>query len=100
MGHLYPTICEIQKRVTFNTARGVFGFTESDSIGKQAFPAVQAAPSFSRAFKSLEGKANMPCLIPCAIDQDPYFRRMYFFFFFYLIRSRGVSLRQLTGNSR
>lgn len=75
MGHLYPTILEIQKRVTFNTARGVFGFTESDSIGKQAFPAVQAAPSFSRAFKiPLKGIANMPCLIPCAIDQDPYFR--------------------------
>jgi tryptophanyl-tRNA synthetase len=73
--HLYPTVLEIQKRVTFNQARGIFGFTDSDNIGKQAFPAIQAAPSFSRAFKiPLKGLANMPCLIPCAIDQDPYFR--------------------------
>jgi len=73
--HLYPTVLEIQKRVTFNQARAIFGFTDSDNIGKQAFPAIQAAPSFSRAFKiPLKGLANMPCLIPCAIDQDPYFR--------------------------
>ena len=73
--HLYPTVLEIQKRVTFNQARGIFGFTDSDNIGKQAFPAMQAAPSFSKAFKiPLKGLKNMPCLIPCAIDQDPYFR--------------------------
>ncbi len=73
--HMYPTILEIQKRVTFNQVRGIFGFTESASIGRVAFPAVQAAPSFSRAFNiPLRGEKNMRCLIPCAIDQDPYFR--------------------------
>jgi tryptophanyl-tRNA synthetase len=42
----------------------------SDNIGKSSFPAVQAAPSFSSAFKiPLKGAPNMPCLIPCAIDQ-------------------------------
>ena len=75
IGHMYPTILQIQKRTTFNQARGIFGFTESASIGKVAFPAVQAAPSFSRAFPvPLRGTPNMRCLIPCAIDQDPYFR--------------------------
>ena len=75
IGHLYPTILEIQKKVTLNTARGIFGFTDSDNIGKQAFPAVQCAPSFSKSFKvPLKGLKNMPCLIPCGIDQDPYFR--------------------------
>ena len=75
IGHMYPTILEIQKRTTFNQARGIFGFTESASIGKVAFPAVQAAPSFSRAFPiPLKGTPNMRCLIPCAMDQDPYFR--------------------------
>ena len=73
--YLYPTILEIQKRVTFNQARGIFGFTDSDNIGKQAFPAIQSAPSFSRSFQiPLKGLKNMPCLIPCGIDQDPYFR--------------------------
>jgi tryptophanyl-tRNA synthetase len=47
----------------------------SDNIGKSAFPAVQAAPSFSSAFEvPLKGIEKMPCLIPCAIDQDAYFR--------------------------
>ena len=73
--HMYPTILKIQKLTTYNQARAIFGFTGSDNIGKSAFPAVQACPSFSQAFKiPLRGEKNMPCLIPCAIDQDAYFR--------------------------
>ena len=35
-----------------------------------AFPAVQAAPSFSSTFPQIFGdKKDVPCLIPCAIDQ-------------------------------
>ena len=46
-----------------------------DNVGKSSFPAVQAAPSFSSTFSiPLRGIVNMPCLIPCAIDQDAYFR--------------------------
>jgi tryptophanyl-tRNA synthetase len=55
--------------------RGIFGFTESDSIGKIAFPAVQAAPCFPSSFPHMFGtRTDLRCLIPCAIDQDPYFR--------------------------
>jgi len=46
----YRTICRIQKFVTFNQARGIFGFTDRDCIGKIGFPAIQAAPSFSVSF--------------------------------------------------
>lgn len=47
----------------------------SDNIGKSAFPAVQASPAFPSAFPiPFKGATNMPCLIPCAIDQDAYFR--------------------------
>lgn len=71
----YRTICQIQKLVTFNQARAIFGFTDSDSIGKIAFPAIQAATSFSAGFPLIfGGRPDIPCLIPCAIDQDPYFR--------------------------
>ncbi|OPL33042.1 tryptophan-trna cytoplasmic, partial [Mytilus galloprovincialis] len=63
------------KLVTFNQVKGIFGFTDSDSIGKISFPAIQATPSFSSAFPQIfNGKKDVPCLIPCAIDQDPYFR--------------------------
>lgn len=75
IGTLYKNILCIQRTVTYNQAKAIFGFTDSDNIGKAAFPAVQAAPSFSSSFPVvLKGETNMPCLIPCAIDQDPYFR--------------------------
>eukprot|EP00752_Nemacystus_decipiens_P005636 g5100.t1 len=73
--HMYPVVLKIQKLVTHNQVRGIFGFTDSHNIGCQAFPAVQAAPSFSSAFPiPLGGGSDRPCLIPCAIDQDAYFR--------------------------
>jgi len=75
IGHMYPNIVKIQKAVTYNQVKGIFGFDDSANIGKHAFPAVQAAPSFSSSFKHIFGTAReVPCLIPCAIDQDPYFR--------------------------
>lgn len=64
----------IQKCVTFNQVKGIFGFGDSDVIGKIGFPATQAAPALSSTFPSIFGKEKVPVLIPCAIDQDPYFR--------------------------
>ncbi|DBA02423.1 TPA: hypothetical protein N0F65_008637 [Lagenidium giganteum] len=73
--HMYPQILKVQKCVTYNQVRGIFGFTGSDNIGKSAFPAVQAVPSFSETFPiPLKGLQGLRCLIPQAIDQDPYFR--------------------------
>ena len=58
-----------------NMVRSIFGLTESDNIGKIAFPAVQAAPCFASTFPHMFGeRRDLRCLIPCAIDQDPYFR--------------------------
>lgn len=55
--------------------RGIFGLTQDDNIGKIGFPAVQAAPSFPGVFPHIFGdRKDVRCLIPCAIDQDPYFR--------------------------
>ncbi|KAM7403192.1 hypothetical protein PAMA_003898 [Pampus argenteus] len=71
----YKNVVKIQKHVTFNQVKGIFGFTDSDCIGKISFPAIQAAPSFSNSFPQIFGaRKDIPCLIPCAIDQDPYFR--------------------------
>eukprot|EP01062_Namystynia_karyoxenos_P035772 TRINITY_DN26121_c0_g1_i3.p1 TRINITY_DN26121_c0_g1~~TRINITY_DN26121_c0_g1_i3.p1 ORF type:complete len:450 (+),score=137.17 TRINITY_DN26121_c0_g1_i3:90-1352(+) len=72
---LYPNALSIQRHVTFSQVRGVFGFDESSNIGKVAFPAMQAAPCISSTFPVvLPVKSKMRCLIPCAIDQDPFFR--------------------------
>jgi len=71
----YKNICRIQKCVNLNQVKNIFGFVESDCIGKISFPAIQAAPSFSSTFPFIfNSRKDIPCLIPCAIDQDPYFR--------------------------
>jgi tryptophanyl-tRNA synthetase len=69
--HLYPIAIEVAKRITFSTARAVFGFSNSTNIGMIGFPPIQAAPCFLPSV--IEGK-NVPVLIPAAIDQDPYWR--------------------------
>jgi len=74
LGYMYPNIVRIQKAVTVNQVKGIFGFTDSSNIGQVSFPAVQAAPGFSNSFPHIFGNRNVRCLIPCAIDQDPYFR--------------------------
>jgi tryptophanyl-tRNA synthetase len=71
IGDLYNLALSIAKHVTFSTAKAVFGFQESSNIGLIFYPAVQAAPAFLES--SLVGH-NVPCLIPAAIDQDPYWR--------------------------
>ncbi|KRT81119.1 tRNA synthetase [Oryctes borbonicus] len=70
----YRNVVRIQKCVTFNQVKGIFGFTDGDVIGKISFPAIQAAPCFSTTFPHIFGNKKLHCLIPCAIDQDPYFR--------------------------
>ncbi|CAJ1934823.1 unnamed protein product [Cylindrotheca closterium] len=77
VGRMYPNIVRIWKAVTTNTVNGIFGFDGSSNIGKIAFPAIQAAPSFASSFPVVLGGTRDSrdcCLIPCAIDQDPYFR--------------------------
>ncbi|KAJ9106151.1 hypothetical protein QFC21_001294 [Naganishia friedmannii] len=74
-GAFYRNILRIAKSIPQSQSKAAFGFTESDNIGKYHFVAVQAAPSFSNSFPQIFGEDHsVPCLIPCAIDQDPYFR--------------------------
>jgi tryptophanyl-tRNA synthetase len=79
----YKNILRIQKCVNFNQVKSIFGFNDSSYIGKISFPAIQAAPSFSSTFPLIfNGKKDVPCLIPCAIDQVTNF---FIFFYFFLI---------------
>lgn len=69
--YLYRISTEIAKRITFSTAKAVFGFDNSTNIGMIGFPPIQGAPCF---LPSLIEKKPTPVLIPAAIDQDPYWR--------------------------
>lgn len=72
---MYKNVVKIQKCVTANQVKAIFGFGMSDNIGKYGYPAIQAAPSFSSSFPHIFGEQRpYQCLIPCAIDQDPFFR--------------------------
>ncbi len=71
IGHLYKIALKVAKRVTYSTAKAVFGFQDSDNIGMIWYPAMQAMTCFLQSER--EG-TNIPCLIPAAIDQDPYWR--------------------------
>lgn len=73
--YLYPNTLRVQKATTLNQIKGLFGFNDSENVGKYAYPPIQCVPSFSNTFPHLFGKRkDIPSLIPCAIDQDPYFR--------------------------
>lgn len=61
----YPLLMQVARKVTFSTAKAVFGFTNETNVGMINYPSYQIVPSF------FEKKR---CLIPAAIDQDPYWR--------------------------
>lgn len=63
--NLYTAGCRIAKKITFSTVRAVFGFTNETNIGHIFYPAMQMVPCFFEKNR---------CLIPAAIDQDPYWR--------------------------
>ncbi|GAA6003421.1 tryptophan--tRNA ligase WRS1 [Rhodotorula paludigena] len=74
-GPFYHNVVRISRLITARQSQQTFGFKLDDNIGKWHFVAIQATPSFSNSFPQIFGdKSDIPCLIPCAIDQDPYFR--------------------------
>lgn len=78
-GPFYRNVTRVAKHVTLNVARAIFGFDGSSNIGKVHFGAIQGATSFASSFPHIFGDNEtitnaIPSLIPCAIDQDPYFR--------------------------
>lgn len=92
-GHFYRNTSEFESLVTFNQASGAFGFTGSTNIGLVAYGAKQCVAAFPSSYPELFGLpdhrppefnpaakrrhkalAKIPTLIPCAIDQEPYFR--------------------------
>jgi tryptophanyl-tRNA synthetase len=61
----YPMMLKVARKTTFSTAKAVFGFNNETNVGMIFYPSYQVVPTF------FEKKR---CLIPNAIDQDPYWR--------------------------
>jgi tryptophanyl-tRNA synthetase len=68
---MYPEAIKVAKKITFSMAKSTFGFTNETNVGASFYTAMQAVPAF---LPSIIKKKKMPCLIPHAVDQDPYFR--------------------------
>ncbi len=64
ISNMYVLYLKIAKKLTFSQARNTFGFEGASNIGQVSYPAMQIAPTFFE---------KGYCLIPCAIDQNPYF---------------------------
>jgi tryptophanyl-tRNA synthetase len=63
--NVYPLLIKIAKKINYSLVKAVFGFKESTNIGMIFFPCLQIIPTFFEKRR---------CLIPAAIDQDPYWR--------------------------
>lgn len=63
--NMYPMAIKIAKKVNFSLVKAVFGFKNETNIGMIFYPVIQIVPTFFERRR---------CLIPAAIDQDPYWR--------------------------
>ncbi|MDD3263909.1 MAG: tryptophan--tRNA ligase [Candidatus Nanoarchaeia archaeon] len=63
--NMYPLYLKTAKKILLSQTSAIFGFNNQSNIGMINYPALQIVPTFFE-----KGQ----CLIPCAIDQDPYFR--------------------------
>lgn len=95
-GHFLLNTSEFESLITNNQVRGAFGFDGSTNVGLNSYGARQCVAAFPSSYPELFGKsdfrgfvggqvqpkplrrykdlAKIPTLIPCAIDQEPYFR--------------------------
>lgn len=90
-GHFYQNVSEFEALLTNNQIRGALGFDGSTNIGLNAYAAKQCVAAFPSSYPFLFGYpdyrfpdfeaerpqreiAAIPTLIPCAIDQEPWFR--------------------------
>lgn len=78
----YRLKCESYELLSFylkvntnaNDIKKIFGFNDDSSIAMFDWPFYQTAASFYQSYPKIFGGQRAYCLIPHAIDQDPYFR--------------------------
>lgn len=66
----------LSKHISLNEVSKIFGFNELTNIGMINFPVREIMPCFPSTFSFFNQKKNkeIMCLVPSAIDQDPFFR--------------------------
>ncbi|KAF7703972.1 Tryptophan--tRNA ligase, cytoplasmic [Cucumispora dikerogammari] len=66
----------LSKHISLNEVSKIFGFDETTNIGMIDFPVREIMPCFPSTFDFMNQnrKKEIMCLVPSAIDQDPFFR--------------------------
>lgn len=59
-GAFYENVVRTSRQITISTAKSVFGFQDSDNIGKIHFASIQISTSFSTSFPTIFGKEHKP----------------------------------------
>ena len=73
IGKMYREIVELSSRLRVKDLQKVFGFDDLDPLLKYWYPAVQMVPALHpESFPGLT--ESMQCIVPCSIDQYPFFR--------------------------
>ena len=90
-GPLYQNCVRVLQSVTGTRIKGIYGLNLENTNGQLCWPSFQCAPAYSNSFPDIlhrDGPYTEPlpdgtrfytgphirCLVPMAIDQDPYFR--------------------------
>lgn len=74
-GALQKNVVRMMANTAGKTIKAIFGLEQDQcSIGQLAWPIYQSVPAFSTSFPKIFGARSVRCLVPMAIDQDPYFR--------------------------
>jgi len=68
---IYKYAAQIAKRITYSTAKAVFGLKPESNVGWSFYPAMQAAHIL---FPQFYTKKKHISVVPVGIDQDPFIR--------------------------
>jgi len=68
---IYKFAAQIAKRITYSTAKAVFGLKPENNVGWSFYPAMQAAHIL---FPQYYTKQKHISVVPVGIDQDPFIR--------------------------
>ncbi|MEM4270590.1 MAG: tryptophan--tRNA ligase [Candidatus Pacearchaeota archaeon] len=68
---IYKYAARIAKRITYSTAKAIFGLKPENNIGWSFYPAMQAAHML---FPQFYTKQKHISVVPVGIDQDPFIR--------------------------
>ena len=65
---------DLKNNVPIKSIQSIFGLTGNGNIAMYDWPIYQSAAAFYQSYPHLFGNRPAYCLVPHAIDQDPYFR--------------------------